>query len=140
MDGRRPARGTPLPPRSALWIGWGAMALAVVTYAGVGLVVAEGHPPVAAGLPVWLLPALAAAAAFAAVLLQLRRTIAGDPDGAPSAVTARSALTGAVVVWALDDAVAIIGLVALLTGAAPRLFAIYLAAALALLVLHRPRG
>ena len=73
------ARAGSLPPRTAAWIGWAAMTIAVVMYAGIGLVLARVRPPAATGLPFWLLPALAAVAAFAAVLLQLRRSLGAEP-------------------------------------------------------------
>jgi hypothetical protein len=118
----------PFPVRRLIWF---AFLIAVVIYGVVGYVLgARSGMEVRVPGTVWL--ALAVACGAAAILAP---RFMPTPSGPP----ASGASTRDLVVWALDESIAVIGLVSVLLGASTETLVVYVAASLVLLLLHRPR-
>ena len=121
------------PVRRIIWL---AFMAAVLMYAAVGYaMVKQAETPVAA-IPGWLFPALGAALAAAAIFIP--GLLAGN---APTARDGVVLITPAeLVAWALDEAVALVGLVAVLVGRGFSGSLLYFLASWVLLWIHRPRS
>ena len=128
----------PVPPFSPGLAVWFAMLGSVVFYAGVVFFVgsARVEGPV---LPWWPFAVAAIVCAWLAFLFH--RGIGERSRSERRAAEAASPLVDPVLirVWALDEAVGVIGLVAALFGGGISVFVPFGVAALALLFLHRPR-
>lgn len=127
-------------PERVRWIVWAALAASVLIYFGVALsgVFGSGPPAGASWLP-RLFGAAGVTASIAAHLLWRRATGAGLPvhrrgAGAPGLVSALGA--GLLAAWALDEAIAVLGL-ALLRYPREDWF-LFFVVSLALLLAHRP--
>lgn len=132
-----PGAGPALPVRLLVWL---AMLNAVVLYGVVAFLVARPEAG-APGVPIGLFPALGALLG-AAALLSPRFLPEPDPERDSQGAARRPAgiRTKEFVIWALDESVAVVGLVAALVLGNPRMAIPYVLAGAALLVLHRPRG
>lgn len=116
---------------------WFAMLSSLVIYAVVAFVVVGkvGGAPAAAGLPPWLFPVVAGAIALTALLLHPR--LAGSES--PRREAAPMVPVGELVVWTLDESVAVIGLVATFLTETAQFYVAYAVVAAFLLWAHRPR-
>ena len=121
------------PTRMILWL---AFVVAVVIYGVVGFMVAgEGYGGAgSAAIPGWLFPVVGLFLAVASLLL-------------PSFLSGRELPSGGapvggadIVTWAMDESVAIVGLVTKFLGVDADYFPLYLAASAVLLVIHRPKS
>jgi hypothetical protein len=124
------------------WIVWAALAASVLIYFGVALsgLFGSGPPAGASWLPT-LFGAAGVTAAIAAHLLWRRATGAGLPAhrqgaGAPGLVSALGA--GLLAAWALDEAIAVLGLALALLGYLREDWFLFFVVSLALLLAHRP--
>jgi hypothetical protein len=121
LDSRNPNPG--VPPFKLLWL---PMVAAVLIYGVVAFLIADGDPkplgPLATVLPV-------AALFTGGTAYFIRSRI--DPSENP--------MMGSLVVWCLDEGVAVIGLVAAILSNTAQSYVAYGAVALCLLLLHRPR-
>lgn len=114
--------------------GYGALA-----YTGPGRIAPAGDLPL---LP-WVFAALALCAAGAAHAFWRRATPSSPSPVVPappsaSGAGARIALPLRIVTWALDESIALLGLVLALLGHAPAVWLPFFAVALAAMFLHRP--
>jgi hypothetical protein len=135
--GSLPGSKAGMPVRLLVWL---ALLNAVLLYGVVSFLVARpaAEPsPIPAGLFPALGVLLAAAAVFSPRFL---------PDSSPSrdsegrSAPAVGIRTKEFVMWALDESVAVVGLVAALLGGDPKLVVPYVVVGAGLLVLHRPKG
>jgi hypothetical protein len=117
---------------------WGGLLASQVVYVAIALAVrvAEG-PPELPVLP--LLFGLVAAGTGAAAHLFWRRAHAGVETIVRERADPSRSFGGYVVAWALDEGIAVSGLVLALLGFARSAWMPFSAAAFALLLLHRPR-
>ena len=123
-----------MSPRTVIWL---AFMMAVFIYGVVGYVVPveEGYGGAgSASIPAWFFPVMGLFMAVAALLvptfLSGREVSAGG-----GALDGRELIS-----WAMDESVAIVGLVTMFLGLNRELFPAYLAVSLVLLVVHRPRS
>lgn len=123
--------GSP-PVRRIIWF---AFMAAVLMYAAVGYVMVSDAEMHAAEIPGWLFPALGALLAAAALFVP--GLLAGTAPRAQEGVVLIS--PGELVAWALDEAVALVGLVSVLLGRSFSGAFLYFIAAWLLLWFHRPR-
>jgi hypothetical protein len=129
---RRP-RGPSPPIRQIIWL---AFMAAVLMYAAVGYVMVKDAQTPIAEVPGWLFPALGVALAAAALFVP--GLLAGSAPPAREGVVLIS--PAELVAWALDEAVALVGLVAVLLGRSFSSSLLYFLVAWVLLWIHRPRG
>ena len=124
--------------QQTLRIVWMAMAAAVATYAGVLLAVLgpETAPPDAQAEVVHNALTVAGIAVGAVSLWWRRRFLGSDPD-APALTVARLQ-SSAIVLWALSEAVALVGFVLAILTRNGWEFVPFGLASVALLVLHHP--
>jgi len=121
---------------------WAIMVGSVFFYGGVAFLVAGGMNGAGVwagnpGVPVWLFPLLAFVAAWAAVLVRQRLAEASPPRN-PSAQEQAALFQRSIVVWAVDESVAVLGLVAVFLGSPATHFVAYGVVSLLLLFWHRP--
>jgi hypothetical protein len=126
-----------MPVRLLVWL---ALLNAVLLYGVVSFLVARpaaSPPPIPGGL----FPALGVLLAVASVLSpRFLRDPAPSRDSEGRRSTLAGIRTREFVRWALDESVAVVGLVAALLHGDPKLVVPYVVVAAGLLVLHRPRG
>jgi len=116
-----------VPIRTILWF---SFVFAVFIYGLVGVFVAA---PGEVRLPGWVLPLVAGVFVVLALLLPGRISVGpARTEGSPS--------PSEIITWALDEMVAIVGLLSVFLGGGWQGMVPYLVVSLALLVLHRPRG
>lgn len=129
-----PGSSPGLPPRRIIWF---AMTASVFIYGAVAYVVVGSTPAGTLAVPGWTFPLVALAMGWSAMLLH-RNLPGADAPGSRRASAAVSPVE--IVVWSLDEAVAVIGLVASFLTGSTQSFVFYAVGALALLWLHRPRS
>ena len=117
---------------------WLAMIVSMVVYGAVAFVVTGAVERPDAALPSWLLPVLAGLLAVTAVLLYPRLTAEDEANRRrrEDRVVIRP---GEIAVWALDEAVAILGLVAAFLSGTAQFYVVYGVVAIFLLLTHRRR-
>ncbi len=120
--------------RTVIWL---AFMAAVFMYGGVGYVVpaAAGYGGAgSASIPAWFFPVVGLLLAVAALLLPTFLS------GRQLSTEAGTIGAGELMSWAMDESVAVVGLVTMFLGLNRELFPVYLAVSLVLLAIHRPRS
>ena len=116
---------SPAPNSMILWL---AFVVAVLIYGVVGFVVPVSSE--AARLPGWIFPVIALILGISALLLPTFLSGRGQA----------TTVTGGIIAWAMDESVAVVGLVSVFLGASSTVFVAYLVGSWVLLWIHRPRG
>lgn len=133
-------KGTPIDPEQArrtnqvLWI---ALMLSQAIYGLVALLVAEPRDGVVAAMPL-VLGAVGVASGVGAHLSWRRATGAGRALHAEP-VRLADRFRGYLIAWVLDESIAVFGLMLALLGFPSTTWAPFLAAGMALMLVHRPR-
>jgi len=127
--------GTP-PQGPVRQVQWFAMTGSVFVYALVAFFVTRGGVERSTVVSPWLLAGVAAVVAVAGLVLYRRvaEDAAAKPDRDPHLIRPME-----MAVWALDDAVAVLGVVGALVSGSFTLVPVHTLVALVLLALHRPR-